>query len=73
MSQLMTHLEFTTALGNKKTLCGEEWCAITSVFIASVIKTWKIIYYDYYYITSNLTMTLTPVENQTIGLQIKTS
>ena len=73
MSQLMTYLEFTTALGNKKTLCGEEWCAITSVFIASVIKTWKIIYYDYYYITSNLTMTLTPVENQTIGLQIKTS
>ena len=43
MSQLMTYLEFTTALGNKKTLCGEEWCAITSVFIASVIKTWKII------------------------------
>ena len=73
MSQLMTYLEFTTALGNKKTLCGDEWCAITSVFIASVIKTWKIIYYDYYYITSNLTMTLTPVENQTIGLQIKTS
>ena len=24
MSQLMTHLEFTTALGNKKTLCGDE-------------------------------------------------